>query len=46
MVLLNKCDLDPADELYRIYTAAGFQTLRVSAETGEGLEELNPLDHW
>lgn len=43
IVLLNKCDLDPADELYRIYTAAGFPTLRVSAETGEGLEELKPL---
>jgi len=43
IVLLNKCDLDPADELYSIYTAAGFPTLRVSAETGEGLEELKPL---
>ena len=40
IVVLNKCDLDPADELYRIYEAAGFRTLRVSAETGEGLEEL------
>ena len=27
----------------RIYTAAGFPTLRISAETGEGLEELIPL---
>lgn len=43
VVLLNKCDLDPAEELYRIYTAAGFPTLRISAETGEGLEELKPL---
>ena len=43
VVLLNKCDLDPAEELYRIYTAAGFPTLRISAETGEGLEELIPL---
>ena len=40
IVLLNKCDLDRADELYQIYDAAGFKTLRVSAETGEGLEEL------
>ena len=40
IVLLNKCDLDPAEELYGIYRASGFQTLRVSAETGEGLEEL------
>ena len=43
VVLLNKCDLDPAEDLYGIYTAAGFPTLRVSAETGEGLEELKPL---
>ena len=43
MVLLNKCDLDCADALYAIYAAAGFPTLRVSAETGEGIEELKPL---
>ena len=43
VVLLNKCDLDSADELYEIYNAAGFPTLRVSAETGEGIEELKPL---
>ena len=43
IILLNKCDLDSADELYAIYRAAGFQTLRVSAETGEGLEALKPL---
>ena len=43
IILLNKCDLDPADELYRVYTAAGFQTLRISAETGERLDALVPL---
>ena len=43
ILLLNKCDLDRAEELYGIYRAAGFQTLRVSAETGEGLEELKPM---
>ena len=43
ILLLNKSDLDPADELYNIYTTAGFTTLRVSAETGEGLEDLKPL---
>ncbi len=42
-VVLNKCDLDPADNLYRIYRAAGFPTLRVSAETGAGMEELKDL---
>ena len=43
IILLNKCDLDSADSLYQIYRAAGFQTLRVSAQTGEGLEELIAL---
>lgn len=43
VVVLNKCDLDPADDLYAIYEAAGFRTLRVSAETGEGLEELKTV---
>ena len=43
IVLLNKCDLDPAEGLYEIYTAAGFPTLRVSAETGEGIDALRPL---
>jgi len=42
-VVLNKCDLDTADELYGIYRASGFPTLRVSAETGAGLEELRGL---
>lgn len=43
VILLNKCDLDPADELYEIYRASGFPTLRLSAETGEGMEELKSL---
>lgn len=43
IVLLNKYDLDPADRLFEIYTKAGFPTLRVSAETGEGIEELKEL---
>ena len=41
IVCINKCDLDAAEELYQTYRAAGFPTLRVSAETGEGLEELS-----
>lgn len=40
VVVLNKCDLDPADTLYDIYTRSGFPTLRVSAETGEGIPAL------
>lgn len=42
-VVLNKCDLDPADALYDIYRPSGFPTLRVSAETGEGIEDLKGL---
>ena len=40
VICINKCDLDEAEELYRTYRAAGFLTLRVSAETGEGIPEL------
>lgn len=40
VICLNKADLDPADTLYGIYEAAGFRIIRVSAETGEGLEKL------
>ena len=43
VLLLNKYDLDPAEELFHIYTAAGFPTLRVSAETGEGMEAVEAL---
>jgi len=43
IVVLNKCDLNSADALYDIYQAAGFPTVRVSAETGEGIEQLKPL---
>ena len=40
LVVLNKCDLDPAEELYAIYRASAIPVIRVSAETGEGLDEL------
>ena len=40
---VNKCDLDPALDLVRIYTHAGFEVIRASAETGEGVEELRQL---
>lgn len=40
VVCINKTDIDPADELYDIYTGAGFETLRTSAATGEGIPEL------
>ena len=40
LVVLNKCDLDSADELYGIYSASAVPVLRVSAITGEGLSDL------
>ena len=40
---INKCDLDPATDLVRIYRNAGFQVICASAETGEGVEELRSL---
>lgn len=43
VICINKCDQDRADELYDIYRAAGFPTLRVSAVTGEGTGELKTL---
>ncbi len=43
VVCLNKCDLDGADDLYAIYTSVGLPTLRLSAETGEGVEALKAL---
>lgn len=33
----------PGEDLYQIYTSAGFTTLKVSAETGEGIEELRQV---
>lgn len=40
---INKCDIDPALDLARIYTHAGFPVICTSAETGEGIEELRSL---
>ena len=40
---VNKCDLDPAMDLVRIYENAGFPVIRTSAETGEGVEKLRQL---
>ena len=40
LVVLNKCDLDRADELYDIYSASAIPVLRASAVTGEGIPAL------
>ena len=39
-ICVNKCDLDPAEELTGIYTRAGFPVISVSAVTGQGIEAL------
>ena len=43
ILCVNKCDLDPAMDLVRIYTHAGFPVICTSAETGEGVDELRSL---
>lgn len=40
IICINKCDLSPGSHLYDIYRSAGFQTYRVSAVTGEGIDAL------
>ena len=43
ILCVNKCDLDPAVDLVKIYTHAGFPVIRASAETGEGVDQLREL---
>ena len=43
IICINKCDLVPGEDLAGIYEQAGFQTLRLSAQTGEGIEQLRQL---
>ena len=40
VLCINKCDLDPAVDLVKIYQKAGFKVIQTSAETGEGVEAL------
>ena len=40
LVVLNKCDLDRAEELFDLYQRSAIPVVRVSAETGEGMDEL------
>ena len=40
---INKCDLDPAVDLVKIYQNAGFTVIAASAETGEGVQKLREL---
>ena len=41
VICFNKCDLADVQELYDIYSSIGLTTLRVSAQTGDGLEKLS-----
>ena len=43
ILCINKCDLDPAVDLERIYKNAGFTVICTSALTGEGVETLRVL---
>lgn len=43
IICFNKCDLARADDLVETYRNAGFQTLQVSAETGEGIKALGEM---
>ncbi len=40
VLVLNKCDLDPADALYAVYSKVGFPCFRCSAATGAGIDAL------
>lgn len=40
LICVNKCDLASGEDLARIYEKAGFHTVRLSAQTGEGIDEL------
>ena len=43
IVCVNKCDLASGEELVELYRGAGYQALAVSAETGEGIDQLKEL---
>ena len=42
-ICVNKCDMDPADDLAMIYRNAGYTVIQTSAETGVGVEELRSI---
>ena len=43
VLCINKCDLDHAVDLNRIYRNAGFPVIAASAETGEGVPQLREM---
>ena len=40
ILAVNKCDLDPAEELQKIYASTGYEVYPISALTGQGVEAL------
>jgi len=40
LICINKTDLDTAERLYEVYSKVGYNTVRTSAATGEGILEL------
>ena len=40
VIAVNKCDLDPAESLRKIYAATPYPVLPVSAVTGQGIDRL------
>lgn len=45
MIAINKCDQHIGDDFYDIYSRVGFPVVRVSGQTGEGVEELMKILH-
>ena len=43
VICINKCDLSSGESLARIYEQVGYPTVRVSAQTGEGIAQLRAL---
>jgi len=40
VVCINKTDIDPGNDIFGVFSSAGFKVVRTSAETGEGCAEL------
>ncbi len=45
VICINKCDMDPAQDIAKIYTNAGFSVIQTSAQTGDGIQTLRQLLH-
>jgi len=43
VICINKVDLAPADELFEIYHSSGFDVIRTSAKSGDGIRGLTEL---